>query len=340
MRTRVCITIDMEFSIGGAFQDPSRVPVAEPAVWCNSHGRSEGLGYMLDTFRKYNVPATFFVETVQRTYFRHDPMRDIVHRVHGDGHEVQLHSHPCWTIFRDSDWRNRLPVPDDCDDFHGRAVEDSVSLLQQGLDSFSEWNLPRPTAFRSGNLQHDDNLYRAMAQAQIPYASNVGHAIFNSGDPNYALYSGRHERHGVHEFPVLTFSDWEMRGHRHLKSLTIAGTSFQETVSLLEDAHHMQIPLVVVLTHPFEFVHRRDVSFTKLGRHHLTQRRLLQLCQFLDRNNDRFEASGFAAAATACKNAPSRNLLLQTNLGQSLLRMASQVTHDKLGGLLTLRSVA
>ncbi|MRV76422.1 polysaccharide deacetylase family protein [Duganella sp. FT92W] len=340
MRTRVCITIDMEFSIGGAFNDPSCTPVAEPAVWCNSHGRSEGLGYMLDTFRKYHVPATFFVETVQRTYFRHDPMRDIVHRVYGDGHEVQLHSHPCWTLFRHSDWRSRLPIPEGSDNFHGRAVEDSMSLIQQGIDTFSDWGMPRPKAFRSGNLQHDDNLYRALAQKDIPYASNVGVAIFDSGDPNYALYSGRHERHGVQEYPVLTFSDWNMGGRQHLKSLTIAGTSFQETVSLLEDAHAMQIPLVVVLTHPFEFVHRRDVAFTQLGRHHLTQRRLLQLCQFLDRHSDRFEASGFAAAATACEHAPSRNTLLKTNLGQSLLRMASQVTHDKLGNLMTLRSSA
>jgi peptidoglycan/xylan/chitin deacetylase (PgdA/CDA1 family) len=328
----------MEFSIGGAFHDASRTPVAEPAVWCNSHGRSEGLGYMLDTFRRHQIPATFFVETVQRNYFRHDPMREIVHRVYGDGHEVQLHTHPCWSVFRDSDWRNRLPIPDGCDDFFGRPVEDSVALLQQGIDTFSDWGVPRPQAFRSGNLQHDDNLYRAMAQVGIPYASNVGLSIFDSGDPRYALYSGRHERHGVQEYPVLTFSDWKVGGRQHLKSLTIAGTSFQETASLLESAYQMQMPLVVVLTHPFEFVHRRDVSFQQLSRHHLTQRRLLQLCQYLDRHSDRFEASGFAAAAAACEQAPSRNIMLETSLGQSLLRMASQVTHDKLGGLLTLRS--
>lgn len=339
MRTRVCITIDMEFSIGGAFQDPSRSPVAEPAVWCNSHGRSEGLGYMLDTFRKYHIPATFFVETMQRTYFRHDPMRDIVHRVYGDGHEVQLHTHPCWAVFRDSDWRSRVPIPDGCDSFQGLAVEESVALLQQGIETFSDWDLPRPLAFRSGNLHHDDNLYRALAQVQIPYASNVGLGIFDSGDARYALYSGRHERHGIHEYPVLTFSDWKMRGRPHLKSLTIAGTSFEETTSLLNTAQRMQIPLVVVLTHPFEFVHRRDVGFQQLGRHHLTQRRLLQLCQFLERHEDRFEASGFANAAAACSHAPSRNVMLETNLGQSLLRMAAQVTHDKVGSLLALRGV-
>lgn len=333
MRTRVCITIDMEFSIGGAFRDAAFSPVAEPAVWCNSGGRSEGLGYMLDTFRQFHIPATFFVETVQRTYFRHDPMRDIVRRVHGDGHEVQLHTHPCWTVFRDSGWQSRIPVPEGCDDFKGMAVDDSVALLEQGLEAFSDWNVPRPLAFRSGNLQHDDNLYQALAQVQIPYASNVGLAIYDSGDPDYKLYSGRHERHGVQEYPILTFSDWNMGGLQHLKSLTIAGTSFQETATLLDEAHRLEVPLVVILTHPFEFVHKRDLGYKHLSRHHLTQRRLRQLCQFLALNSDRFEASGFAAAAQACRDTPSENLLLESNLGQSLLRMVSQVTHDKFGRL-------
>lgn len=332
MRTRVCITIDMEFSIGGAFRDVAFEPVAEPAVWCNAGGRSEGLGYMLDTFRKYNIPTTFFVETLQRTYFRHDPMREIVRRVHGEGHEVQLHTHPCWMVFRDGGWRSRVPIPD-CDDFRGMAVEESVSLLEQGLEAFSDWNVPRPQAFRSGNLQHDDNLYQALAQVRIPYASNVGLAIYDSGDPHYKLYSGRHERHGVQEYPVLTFSDWNMGGLQHMKSLTIAGTSFQETATLLDEAHRMHIPLVVILTHPFEFVHKRDLGFKQLSRHNLTQRRLLQLCQFLALHNDRFEASGFAAAAAACQDMPSENILLESNFRQSLLRMMSQVTHDKLGRL-------
>jgi hypothetical protein len=323
----------MEFSIGGAFRNAAWEPVSEPAVWCNAGGRSEGLGYMLDTFRKYNIPATFFVETLQRIYFQHDPMREIVRRVHGEGHEVQLHTHPCWTVFRDSDWRSRIPIPDGIDDFNGMAVDESVSLLEQGLQVFSDWGVPRPHAFRSGNLQHDDNLYQALARVQIPYASNVGLAIYDSGDPQYKLYSGRHERHGVQEYPVLTFSDLNMGGLQHLKSLTIAGTSFQETASLLDEANRLQIPLVVILTHPFEFVHRRDLGFKQLSRHHLTQRRLLQLCQFLALHDDRFEACGFAEAAAACKHMPSENLLLESNLGQSLMRMVSQVTHDHLGRL-------
>ena len=332
MRTRVCITIDTEFSIGGAFSNAARRPVAEPLVWCNVDGQSEGLGFMLETFRKNDVCATFFVETVQRYYFKNDPMGPIARRIHDEGHEVQLHVHPCWSLFEHEDWWEKSRGMRGRDDFKGRSVADSVRLLEQGIASFAHWGLPRPTAFRSGNLQHDDNLYQALAQVGIPYSSNVAVAIYDSGDANYNLYSGQHERHGVKEFPVLTFADWSLGSKQHIKSLTIAGSSFAETRRLLEKAREAGIPLVVLLTHPFEFVQAHDMGFEKTRRHSLTQRRLIQLCEFLHENKDRFDACGLAQAARAlpAQSAPS-NTLLKGALWQTLPRMAAQVAHQKFG---------
>lgn len=331
MRTRVCITIDTEFSIAGAFSDSSRVPVAEQLVWCNVNGRSEGMEFMLDTFHKNKVQATFFVETLQRHYFKDDPMRAIAHRIQDGGHEVQLHTHPCWSLFAHPDWRDRAKGQRGRDDFAGRPVEDSVRLIEQGIETFRDWGLPRPTAFRSGNLQHDDNLYQALARTGIPYASNVAVGIFDSGDPNYRLYSGQHERHGVIECPVLTFADWRIGGKQHLKSLTIAGASFAETRDLLEKARRAGIPLVVLLTHPFEYVQKRDMAFTQVRRNSQTQQRLTRLCEFLHANEDRFDACGMAQAASAGVVDNSSNLLLDGTLMHAVPRMAAQVAYDKLG---------
>lgn len=338
MRTRVCFTIDTEFSIAGAFSDAARRPVAEPLVWCNVDGRSEGLGFMLETFRQYGISATFFVETVHRYHFRHDPMRPIAKRIRDEGHEVQLHTHPCWSLFEHSDWWERARVQHRRDDFHGLGVAQSVRLIEQGIETFREWGLPRPMVFRSGNLQHDDNLYMALKQTGIPYSSNVAMAISDSGDPSYKLYSGWHRRHGVVEFPVLTFCDWKLGRKQHIKSLTIAGSSFSETRRLLEKARQAGIAPVVVLTHPFEYVHSQDLGFQKTRRHRLTQGRLTSLCKFLQDNNDRFESIGLGAAAQAVQEADSPNTLLQGSLWQSLPRMAAQVAHDKYGSWMLARA--
>lgn len=332
MRTRVCITIDTEFSIAGAFSDRAKRPVAEPLVWCDVDGHSEGLGFMLETFRRHRIEATFFIETLHRHYFKHDPMAGIAQRIHEAGHDVQLHAHPCWTQFKHDDWWERTRDPRAVlDDFKGRSVADSIELLEQGIATFQDWGLPRPVVFRSGNLQHDDKLYQALALAGIPYSSNVAVAIYDSGDVAYKLYSGRHERHGVQEFPVLSFADWKIGGKQHIKSLTIAGSSFTETRALLEKARQAGIPMVVVLTHPFEYVQNQDLAFSRTRRHSLTQRRLTQLCAFLADNDDRFEACGLARAATAPSPVDSANILLSGNLWNALPRMAAQVAHDHLG---------
>ena len=340
MRTRVCITIDTEFSIAGAFSDRTRQPVAEPYVWCNVDGHSQGLGFMLECFRKYGIEATFFVEALNRYYFKNDPMRPIAQRIRDEGHEVQLHAHPCWSIFQHADWWERAQKQGRMDDFAGRAEDDTVALLAQGIETFRDWGVAPPEVFRSGNLQHDDALFRALKRVGIPYSSNVALAIYNSGHPDYQLYSGQHMRHGVMEMPVLTFSDWQIGPRRHLKALTIAGTSFDETRQLLAQANAAGIALVVILTHPFEFIQRRDINLTHTRTHALTQQRLTQLCQFVADNPERYEACGLASAAKRMPAPSGANTLLQSSLMHSLPRMASQVTYEKYGSWMLARAAA
>jgi peptidoglycan/xylan/chitin deacetylase (PgdA/CDA1 family) len=334
MSMRVCITIDTEYSIAGAFADPACQPVADPVVWCDVGGRSEGLGFLLECFSRHGIPATFFIEALHRSYFKDDPMRAIVQRIAADGHELQLHAHPCWSVFEHADWPERVRQQPRQDDFFGRSEDDSVRLIEQGLAAFSAWGVARPTVFRSGSLQHDDRLYRALARTGIPYSSNVGLAIFDSGDPDYRMYSGRHVRHGVVECPVLTFSDWAVAGRRHLKSLTIAGTSFAETRTLLNKAERAGIELVVILTHPFEYIQSRDLGRLPARRHGVNQQRLASLCAYLDQHRGRFTPSGLgaAAAAPAVQQAPA-NALLEGVLWQSVRRMATQVAYEKYGDL-------
>lgn len=111
-----------------------------------------------------------------------------------------------------------------------------------------------------------------------------------------------------------------------ISSRTIAGSSFPETRRLLEKAREAGIPLVVLLTLPFEFVQSHTMAFEKTRRHSLTQRRRSQLCEFLHENNDRFDACGLAQATRAlpAQTAPW-NTLLKGALWHTLPRMAAQV---------------
>ena len=152
MRTQVCITVDTEFSIAGAFRERAAFPVAGQRVWCVKDDQSHGLGFMLNCFRQYGITATFFVEVLNKQYFKHDPMREIAEQLHTAGHDVQLHLHPCWTIFQHADWRERarIPVRPGLDAFFGRAEDESLRLMEDGLETFHTWQLPTPAVFRTG----------------------------------------------------------------------------------------------------------------------------------------------------------------------------------------------
>ena len=298
---------------------------------CPVAGRSEGLGFLLDVFRANGITATFFLETLNAYYFRRSPLGEAAQRIGAEGHEVQLHAHPCWSVFDHANWRDHAQAAG-LDDFFGRSVDASVALIQAAQAFFAEWGLPQPTVFRAGNLQHDDNLYAALARCQIPFSSSVGVGVFDSGDPRYQLYSGHHLRHGVVELPVLSFADRHPWGERFVKTLTITGTSFQETRELLESAERSGIENVVLLTHPNEFIQKNNDQFTVLRRNAVNQRRLVKLCNFLRDEALRFPSVGMAHAARAVAGrSSSGNLLLPTRAWQSLVRKATNLVYDRYG---------
>ena len=297
MKTKVFLTIDTEFSIGGAFLAPQTVqPLGAQNVLCESGGRSEGLGYMLDTFAANRLRATFFVEALQTAYFGDAPMGEIVQRIGAAGHDMQLHLHPVWTYFDHPHWQKRLLNVQPNDDLHGRSVEQLVAWMRCGIDTFVRWGLPAPVALRTGNLMVDRNVYRAMAQVGLKVASNIARAVFEPAEPQLRLNAGIHHIEGVVELPVLTYSDMKIGAHTHRKVFTITGSSLAEGRCLLDRAHAGGAPSVVLLTHCHEFV--KGNMRASLLPDRVNQRRLDALCRYLRDNTDRFEVTTMDRMAT------------------------------------------
>ncbi len=290
MKTQVFITIDAEFSIGGAFGDPARYrPVAEPALVCEVNGRSRGLGFILETLSQHGLAATFFVEVLNSFYFGAERMGRWASQIHEQGQDVQMHLHPCWEYFRQPDWEDRLASDPPNDRMDTRDEDHLADLIDYGKDVFRTWGLPEPVALRAGNLHAERHLYGAMARAGLPLASNVGVGLHRPADPALHVNGGVMQVEGVWEFPVLTYRDMMGRS----KILTVTGTSLSEFRFLLESLHERQAGPVVILTHADEYVISRDPQFRDLQDNCLNQRRLQALCAWLRDNDDRFEVATF-----------------------------------------------
>lgn len=296
VRTDVTITVDTEFSIAGAFDDFERhKPLAEEVVYCAVKGRSHGLGYILDVFQHYGVTATFFTEAVNVRYFGLNRMGDIARRIAAAGQDVQLHVHPCWAAFEEG---RLLPYGlgarnDSC---AGRKPDDLRRIIEIGLQAFAAWGMPRPVALRTGSFMTDRNVYKIMAGLDLPLASNIGMGVLTPAEPALRLTGGRHFIDGVMEVPVLAFEDMPGVRPDHLRPLQVTACSWAEIRSVLLAARAAKAENVVILTHPFEYVKKRDFRYSRLTRNRVNQMRLARLCAFLKDNERDFRTITFGAA--------------------------------------------
>src|SRR5579863_4918117 len=172
--THVLITIDTEFSAGGCFDHPRRSgPITDQAVFCRINGKSHGLGFLLATFARFDIKATFFVEAAHTLMLGFEPMRPAVDAILQAGHDVQLHIHPMWL---DAPVNSNPGAPRN----DSMANLDDVScaqVIESGLAAFTAWGAPRPIAFRAGNLQMGRGTYRVLREREIPISSSIGVAI-------------------------------------------------------------------------------------------------------------------------------------------------------------------
>lgn len=328
MKTKVFLTIDTEFSIGGAFKSAQPLePIGVQNVLCNVAGRSEGLGFMLDTFAEHGLKATFFTEALQTAYFGHQPMGELAQRIAAAGHDVQLHLHPVWTYFDHPQWREQLSRVQPNDDLHGRTVEQLAAWMRRGIEVFAAWGLPAPVALRTGNLMVDRNVYLAMKQVGLTVASNIARAVFEPAEAALRFNAGVRAIDGITELPVLTYADLQLGGRTHRKTLTITGSSAGEACALLDRAHAVHAGAVVLLTHCHEFV-KGDMRGA-LAADRVNQRRLQAVCRYLARHASRFEVTTMHRMAGLADREPSgADPLLGVPMHHAVARMVQNKLNE------------
>jgi hypothetical protein len=327
-QTEVCITIDTEFDIAGAFAEPQRCrPVGEQSVQCFVDGHEEGLGFLLESFASAGVPATFFVETLQSCFFGDLPMGSIVDRIAGSGHDIELHFHPCWLHFLKPDWPTRTAEASDTS--CGLSEEKLDQILSVSLDTFSSWGLDRPIAARTGNLEIDSAVYGALHRFAIPISSSVGLALHEPEERSLRQCAGRHWIGKTLEVPVLSFHAPRVASYARLRLLTITACSFAEIEAILWRARRAALSPVVLLTHASEFIKRRNAGYHEVRRNRVNQGRLRDLLQFLRRNSDDFKAVTFRERAPEwLTQGGTPGVALRGSLPRCLGRMVQNLVND------------
>jgi len=326
-RTEVLITVDVEFSIAGALTHPGvHAPLWEEPVHGRVDGRSEGLGFVIETLAAAGLPATFFVEALNHRYFGDAPMASVCRQVAAADQDIQLHLHPVWTCFEHGR-RNGGVVDDAC---AGRGATAMEALLREGMASFARWGVAPPVALRTGGLSVDPAVHEAMRRVGMRVSSSVGIAIAMPREPGLRIATGRRRLGDVIEAPVTSFGDWRLPGRRHLRPLQVSACSAREAIAVLDAARRDGIGTLVLLTHPFEYVKADGFRYARMRANRVNQRRLRAICAHVAARPGEFDAIDFATAAVrwpALPDEPSRDL--RGSAALALLRMGENALNDR-----------
>ncbi len=291
--TQICISIDTEFSIAGHFEHPLEYqPVAGPAVYGSVDDKEESLGFLLETFDRYNIVASFFVECANYCYFGDQPMQGVIDRLKAARQDIQLHVHPIWLNFNKDPELGTFPRHDDCS---GQNFDELKRAFSACIAIFNRWVGHNPLALRTGSLRADENVYRVMFELGILMSSNIALGAFQPKEALLCHDSGRHLIHGVMEVPVFSYQDRNFAGTTHKKSLQITSCSWPEMKHLLWKARNSGVENIVILTHPFEYIKKSDFRYTKLTRNRVNQQRLQNLCEFIYQHSQDFVAADFSS---------------------------------------------
>jgi hypothetical protein len=244
--TQVFITIDTELSAAlyqrGADADENFAR----SITCDGYG----VGWQMDQLDSWGLTGVFFVDPMPALVYDMGVIARIVEPIVMRGHEVQLHLHPEWLA-----WSETQPVGDR----RGRSIcdfnfYDQVQLITVARQLLIDAGAPPPISFRAGNYGANDDTLRALAALGIKWDSSFNPTYI--GSPcNIGLGIDQIdpvERLGIVEMPVSAICDRP----GHLRHAQVCALSSREMTDALTYAAETKRPAFTIVTHSFEMMSR------------------------------------------------------------------------------------
>ncbi|KIH75476.1 hypothetical protein SAMN05660860_03257 [Geoalkalibacter ferrihydriticus] len=295
-KPNVFITIDTEHSIGGAFADPALKPVGnDKRIYGRINGQEYGIPLIMDIADRYGIPLTFFVEVLNKYYFGEEETREVCEYILGRGHDVQLHLHPNFLNFKDSDTAARQYR----DNMSAYDLDAQKALITEGKELLTRYCGRAPTAFRAGNYGADANTLKALKSNGIFMDSSYNAAFPKHSRRLHAeALNDAAEIDGVWELPITNFTEnIPLRGER-LKPLDLNGVSLAEMKAVIHQALDDRGPRnLTLILHSFSFLKARDVQYRECSVRKYVIERFEGLCRTLAELGDRVRCRSFSDLA-------------------------------------------
>lgn len=292
-KVNIFITVDTEHSIGGAFSNPRLKPVGnEKRIFGRIGDKAYGIPLIMDIADACNIPLTFFVEVLNKHYFGEAESREVCRYIIDRGHDVQLHLHPNYLNFTQSE-PGKLHFPGNMFCYQ---LEKQIELIKQGKELLARYGVGHPVAFRAGNFGADMNTLTALKVNDFFVDSSYNKYYLGNncklGDLkiNDACKVG-----SVWEFPITNFREFPLWNHDRTRPLDINGVSFYEMQNVLEQATNCRLKNITILLHSFSFIKPKDAQYNKAKPRWRIIKRFKQLCEHLHSHSDIYRVRTFGS---------------------------------------------
>ncbi|PEQ12701.1 hypothetical protein B2G71_10365 [Novosphingobium sp. PC22D] len=320
----VFLTIDTEFSSGMFARGEGRDWQDNFArcLSCETTGGEVGIFYQMDVADRHGLKLVFFVDPMPALVWGIEPIKRVVGPVLDRGHDVQLHLHPEWLAFAQT---NPLGTRT------GRNLadftrEEQLVLLAWAVERLTAAGAPRPVAFRAGNYGADDNTLHCLGELGIAFDTSFPPGI---GRSDCRLSFGSETilpvaRHGVTELPIGAIGGRGLR-RRHAQ---LTAMSQWELRSATRHAQRSDWPAFVLVSHSFEMMNRARGTANRI-----VQTRFERYCAWLAAQPG-IETCDFRDAARNARLASTRDhqaaRLMPYNPAREIMRIGEQALANAL----------
>ena len=320
---KIFITIDVETSIGGAFAKPDKLrPVgADKRIYGQIGNREFGIPLIIDILNKHNLKATFFVEPFCSFYFGEKIIKEICHYILNRGHDVQLHLHPNYQIFKCPDWQERAKRKELFPDIIAKYnLDEQINLIRQAKKILEKCGVI-PIAFRAGCFGANLNTLTALKENDFLIDSSYNLSFLGKTCFLHPLHLTSHLSrftshpslltshispltsyvsrltylndltliNGIYELPITNYYDFKIGNFKRLRHLDICASSFYEMKKILRYGLKKGPKHITFILHSFSFIKKRDVQYKTAKPNFIVINRFKKLCEFLSKNKNLFK---------------------------------------------------
>ena len=319
MQTQVFITVDTEvWPRSDQWRETSMAADMDRDIYGVTSQGAYGLGYQLDVLNRFELTATFFVESLFASAVGPSRLREIVALVKSHRQDVQLHVHPEWL-----QWMAQPMVRETRSKYLKQFTADEQrALIGLALDNLRASGVSGVSAFRAGNYGANFDTLRALSGLGLQFDSsyNFPYLATQCGMALSQPLLQPRCIEGIIEYPITFFEDWP----HHSRPLQLTACSSAEILHVLIEAHRHGWRSVVLVSHGFELLRNRKTRGKPLLPDKTCIARFERLCRFLSERRDQFLTATFSDLTPSVATEGESDVL-RSNPLRTVGRYAQQV---------------